>query len=198
MTLSERDRRALLALAISLAALLVWRATSGAGEPKVVEPVVADSIASGERRLARLRQIAASLPKKEEVLAQARRELAGREKGLIQADTAAQAQAQVVQILRRVARAQSPALEIRGVELGQLTRVSDDYGEAAVTISTDCRIDQLLNFLADLTRQPELLATNEIQIGTADPKQKMMPVRLTISGLVRKALIPEKKGAALF
>jgi hypothetical protein len=51
-----------------------------------------------------------------------------------------------------------------------------------------------VNLLADLGAQPELLATNEIRVGQATGPEKMLPVRLSISGIVPRKLIPEKKG----
>ena len=63
-----------------------------------------------------------------------------------------------------------------------------------VTVSFDAQIEQLVQFLADLTTQKQLIATNEIRIGQAHPKQKSVPVRLTVSGIVKKSLLPAKKG----
>ena len=142
----------------------------------------------------KLRQISAGEPGKEQLLAQVTSELALREKCLIKADSAQQAQAQIVQILRQIGRQQSPPLDFRGVEIGQVRPFGDSYGEVALTVSFDSQIEQLVQFLADLTAQPELIATSEIRLGQAHPKQKSMPVRLTVSGLVPKSLLPVKKG----
>ena len=51
---------------------------------------------------------------------------------------------------------------------------------------------------ADLTKQQELIATSELRIGSANPREKNIPVRLTISGVVRRDLIPDKKGMTTF
>ena len=61
-------------------------------------------------------------------------------------------------------------------------------------MSLDCRIDELVNLLAALSAQPEIIATDEIRCTAANPKSKLMPVRLTMSGLVPRRLVPEKKG----
>jgi hypothetical protein len=68
----------------------------------------------------------------------------------------------------------------------------------AVSVSFDCRVEQLVNLLADITAQKELIATSEIRIGNAHPKEKVMPVRLTVSGVVPRKLIPDRKGVTLF
>jgi Type II secretion system (T2SS), protein M subtype b len=126
------------------------------------------------------------------VLKQASAELAVREKGLVPGDTAEQAQAQLLQVLRRVARQQNPPLDIRQVELGQPRTYGDGYGQVTVSATIDCRIDELVNFMASLSEQAEIVATDEVRVGTAHPKQKVMPVRLTISGIVARRLLPEK------
>jgi len=192
MNVTERDRRFLIALAVIAPALLIYRFTA-ASDPSAAAGNPGERIPIEERRLAKLRQIAAAESGKEQILSQVNAELASREKGLINADSAPQAQAQVVQILRQVGRAQSPPLEFRGVEIGQVHPFGDNYGEVLVTVMFDAQIEQLVQFMADLTAQKELVATNEIRIGQAHPKQKSMPVRLTISGLVKKSLLPAKK-----
>ncbi|HYO83870.1 MAG TPA: type II secretion system protein GspM [Bryobacteraceae bacterium] len=191
--LSDRDRRALTLLAVVVALILGWYFFSGDDPATVVVPASSDSIPAAEKRLARLRQIAAGVPGKEQVLKQVGDELATREKGLIQAETAAQAQAQLLQILRKVARDQPNPIDLRNTEIGQVKRFGDRYGEVIVSATFDTGIDQLLNLLSGLTAQKELIGTSEVRIGTANPKQKTMPVRITISGLVRRELIPENK-----
>ena len=170
MTLQDRDRRALVMLGVALLLILGFTYFSGdSAAPAVVGAV--DSIPAAEKRLAPLRDVAALVPGKDEAVRKVRAELDAREKGIIQAETAAQAQAQLLQIIRRVARAQNPPVDIRNTEIGQVKPYADAYGEVAVAVSLDMRI------------------------GTAHPKQKNMPVRMTISGLVRRDLIPDKKGA---
>lgn len=195
MTLSKRDRRALAGLGVAAAfALAVWFWPESAGSPaRAASP---SAVPLAEKRLARLRQLALTAPAREAALKQALADLGQREKGIIQADTAAQAQAQMLQVIRRLARAQVPPLELSGVEIGPARPLGNDYGEVLVSISFVARIDQLLNLLADLTAQPELLASEELRLGGGSTKQKTMSVRLTVSGLVPRKLIPEKKGFA--
>lgn len=196
MTLSPRERRLIASLGVSLVlSAIYWFATSGTSSsavPKVVAPV--DSVDRAEKLLTSLRQQAATVPGKEAVLKQVSTELAAREKGLIKGDTAAQAQAQLVQILREVAKNQTPPLDVRAVELGPVRTFSDAYGEVSVSVTLDCRIDQLVNYMAFLSAQPEIFATDEIRITASNPKLKNMPVRLSISGLVPRKLVPVKKG----
>jgi hypothetical protein len=194
MTLQQRDKRALAGLGIVLVLILIWRWASADSTPVQVVSA-AEAIPISERQLTKLRQVAGTVPGKEQVLSQAATELALRERGLIVAETAAQAQAQMLQIVRRLGRAQTPPLDFRGVEIGQVRKLGDHYGEALISVSFDAQIDQLVNLMAELTAQRELIATHEMRIGQAHPKQKTMPVRLTVSGVVKKELVPVKKGA---
>ncbi|HTC89732.1 MAG TPA: type II secretion system protein GspM [Bryobacteraceae bacterium] len=203
MTLTDRDRRALVILGCALVAggLLYWYSnsspsSSGGGSAKISAPV--DSIDRTQKRLAMLRTQAATLPGKEAVLQQVSLELAEREKGLIAGDTAEQAQAQLLQVIKRVAQQQMPPLDLGQVELGRPRPFGTAYGQVSVSITVTCRIEELVNFLAALSAQPELAATEEIRFGTSHPKQKTMPIRLTISGLVARRLVPVRKGLGEF
>ena len=192
MSMSERDQKALKYLggALLLAgAIYFWPAGAA-----VETAAAVNGTEVLEKRLSNSRALLLQVPDKQAVLKQAQADLGVREKGLLVADTAAQAQAQLFQILRRVGRSQGPPIEVRATEIGQARLFGEDYGEVSVAVSFECGIEQLVNLLADLGAQPELLATSEIRIGQATGAQKVIPVRLTISGIVPRKLIPEKKG----
>jgi hypothetical protein len=155
-----------------------------------------DSVALAERRLARLRQTAATVPGKEEAFKHATAELATREKGLIAADSAAQAQAQLIQLIRRLGSAEAPPVEIRATEIGSIREFGDAYGEANVAVQIECRIDQLVNLLAAIAAQPELVSTSDLRVTSTNAKEKTVGVRLAVSGIVPRKLVPVKKGAA--
>lgn len=192
MTLTARDKRALLVLAAAVVLIMAANAFL-TREPKVEAAAGTNSVFIAQKRLDRLRRIAATLPDKEAALKTLSAAVAAREKGLIQADTAAQAQAQLLQIFRRLARAQAPAIEIKTVEMGQIRPLGDDYGEIIVPVTFECRIEQLLNLLADITAQPELVSSSEFRVIAANQKEKTMTVRLTLAGVAPKRLAPRKK-----
>jgi hypothetical protein len=193
MKLTDRDKRALILCGVVSALVIGWWATSGDDVAAPVVPIV-DNIPAAEQRLARLRQMAGSVPGKQQVLQQVTDELKAREKGLIQADTAPQAQEQLVQILRKIGRAQSPAIDMRNSEIGPVKPYGEKYAEVLVSVNFETRIEQLVNLLSDLTAQKEIIGVSDLRIASANPKEKTMPVRLTVSGLVRRELLPEKKG----
>src|SRR6185369_10508959 len=144
----------------------------------------ADSIPVAERRLASLRAAVATVPGKEEIAKKLNAELATRERGLLIADTAPQAQAQLIQIFREIGRAENPPVEIRATEGFALRALGDAYGEASVSFGIDCRIDQLVNILAAIAARPELVSTTDLRIAASNPKEKNIVVHLTISGVV--------------
>ena len=194
-TLEPREKKALIALSAALALAAVvfayefWPAGSA-----VAADAIPQSVPQMEQRLAKVREIAATVPGKQEILKRVAADLETREKGLIRAETAQQAQAQVITILRGLGAAEAPPIEIRATELGAITTFGDDYGAGNVSIQVECRIEQLLNFLAALAARPELIATRDLRVIAGDPKQKTLNVRITVAGIVPKSLAP-KKGA---
>lgn len=193
--MNQRDKRVLIFGVPMIALILYYGLKPDSSVPATVEASV-DNIPAAEKRLTRLKQLAAAVPGKEEAFAGVRAELAQREKGLIQADTAAQAQAQLLQIVRKIARELPDPLELRNTEMGQVKPFGDQYAEVFVAVNFDTGIEQLINFVSAITTQKELIGTSDVRIGTANPKLKKMPVRITLSALVRKELIPDKKGAS--
>jgi hypothetical protein len=161
----------------------------------VVAP--SESIPAAENRLQRLRQIAGTVPGKEAMLKQASAELESREKGILKADTAAQAQAQLLNVIHTLAAANG--IDARGAEGFPAPKpLAADYGEVSVPVTFTCGIDQFVNFLAALANEPEILATNEIQVTGGNDKNKNLLVRLSLSAVVSRKLVPEKKGLAAF
>ena len=194
MKLSKRDQRALAILVAALALLALRFVVANSG-PEVAEASV-DSVDMAEKKLLKLRQLAATVPAKEALLKQANSELALREAGLIQTETAQQAQAQLLNVIRTLGKKEN--IDARGGEFGPVKPLGEDYGEVSVSVTFECGIDQLVNFLAALTSETSLLATSEVRISSANPKQKTISVRLALSGVVPKKLVPEQKGPSTF
>ena len=192
--MSPGFRRAMAWTVVSGILSLIWSywPSSGAGNAVVAST---DSVGMAEKHLAKLREAAATVPQKQEILKQVSGDLALREKGIIIADTAQQAQSQIIQILRKLGHDENPRVEMRSQEFGVVRPLGDIYGEVLVTVQIDCGIDQLVNILVGLAARPELVATNELRVTSASPKDKMIGVRLTVSGVVPRKLVPGKKGA---
>ncbi len=194
MKVTERDKRALIILGVCAAAALAFYKWRPADDPNSESMFAsAEDVSLAERRLVKLRQAAALVPGTQEAAKKLQDELALREKGIVQADTPQQAQAQLLQIMRRLTKQQTPPIDIISTDVGQVRALDNNYGEVGVSIAINCRIEDLVNLLTDVASLKELIATSELRIGAAHPKEKNMPVRLTISGIVRRDLIPEKK-----
>jgi len=195
MNFSTRDRRALILLGAGAIAILILRFTVF-GERQVTVVAAQDSIPAAERRLARVRQLAATVPGKEALFKDLQAEAAHREKAMIVAPTAQQAQAHLLETIRRVGK--NEGIEVRGGDFPEVRPLGDEYGEASVSVNFECRIEQLVNFLAGLTKEPELLATDEVRVASGNPNEKTIGVRLTLAGVVPRALVPVTKGLATF
>ena len=195
MTRGTFDRKTALWLFGGLAVILVLRfGVYGDRGSQVVAP--AESISKAEQRLDRVRQLAALLPGREAVLKQASAELASREAGLLVADTVPQAQAQLLSVIQRVATASG--FDARGQENASIKPLGNDYGEVSVSVTFACGIEQLVNFLAAIANEPAVLATNEININGVNDKKKILQVRLSLSGVVPRKLVPVKKAGSAF
>lgn len=196
--LSSRDQRALVLLGagLAIAAVVYYVFPNSSGTTAVAAANVSqDSVALAQQRLVRLRQIAATVPARDAVLKQTSADLADRERGIIQADTAAQAQAALLEIARRIGKDEQ--IDVRGGDFGA-PKAFGDYGLVYATVTFECHVEQFVNFLADLSREPELVVPSEERITTGNPKEKTMGVRMVLAGVVAKKLVPEKKGLAAF
>jgi len=195
MTTGTFDRKIALRLGAGIAAILILKFVVFADrQPAVVGTV--ESVPMALKRLEKVREVAGTVPAREALLKQAAAELDTREKGMLKADTAAQAQAQLQDTLHRIGL--SNGIDIRGMEDWRVKPLGNDYGEASVSVRFSCTIEQLVNFLSALANVPELLSTNEINVTGNTDKNKVIQVRLTLAGVVSKKVAQEKRsGSAL-
>lgn len=196
--MSQRDRRALLMLLLVVVPTLIWY--FGFSDEPASVPAASASVLPVplmEKRLQTLRQQAALNPAKQEVREALRTAIEEREKMLMRADTAQQVQASLLAKVRGVLEEQDPPLSARQTELGDISRVGDEYGEVAITVGFPCTIEQLVNVLADLAAIEDMVATRQLNVLTADRTKKTLNVRLTVTGLMPLELAPEKTGGLI-
>ena len=184
----EQNRRLIILGAVAAIMFVIWFVSRTPSTETAAAST--DTVALAEHRLAKLRQMAAQVPGREQVYKQASLDLSTREKTLIKADSAALAQEKLLEIVHKIAAAN--AMEIRTQDLAQ-PKLYGKYGEVAVTLQMQCRIEQLVNFLSDLTSSPESVGTEELHVFNTQPEQKIMQVRLTVAGLMPASLVPKKK-----
>jgi hypothetical protein len=195
VTISQRDKRALTLLAVGLVVAGLLRVLFSGDAPTAAVNSTGADPRLAQQRLARLRQVAATVPAREAVMKQTATDLADRERGILQADTAAQGQAALLEIARRIGKEEQ--LDVRGGDFGA-PKVFGDYGLVYAAVSFECHVEQLVNFLADLAKEPELVVPSEEHIAVSNSKEKLMSVRMVLAGVVPKKLVPEKKGLASF
>jgi len=181
-----------LLLVLSVIVVLKYAFFNGEAAPVVVAQE--DSIPAAEKRLDALRKVAATVPAQEALFKKAESELSQREVGLLKADTDQQAQVALLGLVQNTARVNQ--VEIRGSQAFSEKVLNDDYGEVSVTVAFTCGIEQLVNLLAAIGNQPEILASNEVFISGTSDKNKNVTVRMTVSAAVPRKLLPEKKGGA--
>lgn len=195
MNVGTLDKRTAIGLVAGVAAILIVRFVIMGGDSTTAVVTAADSIPKAEQRLQHVRDIAATVPGKQILHKQAGAIVDQLEKGIFKADTESQAQAQILEMVTNVAKANG--VQIRGLDDQRSKPISNDYGEVTVTVSFACDVVQLVNFLAGLASQDQILATNGIRVTGGTDKKKILQVRLGVSGIVpRKLLAPEKKGLA--
>jgi hypothetical protein len=195
MKMTDRERRMVMLLIPAVLIIIVLRFTVLSDSAPATPAASADSIALAQQRVTRLRQLKALLPAREAVMKQTSADLAAREHGMIPGDTAAQAQAALLEAARRVGKTNQ--LDIRSGDFPSPKTIGD-YGLVYTTVTFECHIEQLVNYLSDLGRQPELIVPSDERITAGSQKQKLLSVRMILSGVVPKKLIPEKKGLASF
>ncbi len=187
MNLKRSHVAALALLAAGVVLNIVFRTSSPTAE--VVSAT--DSAPLLELRLRKLRQLAATVPARTEVLKTFHTQLQTREKGVMAFATASQAQAHLLEVVHRVAAANK--IEARGGDFAPPSLLGDDYGQVAVSIMFESPIESFVNFLADLSKEPELIAPSEVHVATGNIKIKTVNVRMTLAGVVNRKLVPEKK-----
>jgi hypothetical protein len=195
MNLSKRDRTALTILGGALGVFLLVQYVVPPDKNAPASAAISMSADQLRQRVARLRQVAASLPVREALLKQTDADLADRERGIVQAGTAAEAQSEVLQTAERIGKANE--IDVHSGDF-PAPRAFGDYAIVYTTISFECHVEQLLNFLADLTHEPQLIVPSDERITATNAKEKTMTVRMTLAGVVAKKLLPEKKGIGAF
>jgi hypothetical protein len=191
LTLAAREKKALIVWGAAVViALIVYLTLPEVG---VIPAQTAriNNVQIAQQRATRLRQLAALAPAREATMRQVANDLADRERGLVPGDTAAEAQAAVLEVARNVGKGNQ--IDVRSGDF-PAAKPFGDYGMVYASVTFECHIEQLVNFLSDLAKQNELVVPTEERINAGAQKQKLINVRLVLAGVVAKKLIPEKKG----
>lgn len=191
-SLTQRDRRALLLLAGAVVVVLVLQF----GLPSRAEPEVAvsSSIPAAELRLRRLQEVARQKPGAAAESEAAARALAETEKGLLRGTTPAQASAEMQPLMKELLRAQG--INMQSSEFMAVKPVGEDYAQVPLALSFNCAIEQWVNLMAAIRNAPQVLSTLDLRLGIADPKNKLIQVRMIVAGYIPASLVAPAKGVA--
>lgn len=186
---SERERKLVLSLipALIVTAIVYFYTESSPSAAPTMDSAAAIEVA--KVRLDRARGVAATLPALQDSRKSLDAGLAVWNKRLITADTPAQAQAQLNQTFRRIARLQGPAVEIRNMDLGSV-HAANAFTEILVSVSFDCQVEGLVNLLTDLSAQPEFLTWRDLRVVSPDSKQKRINVSMVLVAIGPAKLAP--------
>lgn len=202
--ISDREKRLLLALGAMLVVWVVFQfvpaedsavdsAVGGAVVP--VAGSAANTVEGAQKKLRLARASAAQLPARQEEAKKFGEAAKALEKRFLQAETAPQVTANLNNLIRRVAKGQGEGVTVQSTDLGTV-RAAGAYGEAVVNVGLNCQIEGLVNFLSELTTQPELVAWRDLRIVSGDAKTKRLQVQVVVAARVPAALVP-KAGAGL-
>ncbi|MDX2268512.1 MAG: GspMb/PilO family protein [Bryobacter sp.] len=199
--ISDREKRLLLALGAMLVVWVVFQFVpeeSGAVVP--VAASAANTVEGAQKKLRLARASAAQLPARQEEAKKFGEAAKALEKRFLQAETAPQVTANLNNLIRRVAKGQGEGVTVQSTDLGTVRAAGGSgaaaYGEAAVNVGLNCQIEGLVNFLSELTTQPELVAWRDLRIVSGDAKTKRLQVQVVVAARVPAALVP-KAGAGL-
>ena len=181
MALQQRDRRALKAFGVALG---VWLVLSF-----VIVP--AWDQWEQERQMLSLRENALikhhrMLEKEESATASGsllRSELQQIEQGLLLGETSALASAELQGWLRVTTLAHG--IEVRSSQFMPERNQENGYTQVPIGVQFQCRLDQLVNFLAAVRDDPKVFSILRFNVQAARGDEKLVDTSLTLAGLIR-------------
>ena len=107
------------------------------------------------------------------------------EAGLLASETPALAAAEMQDLMKQLMAAQS--IEIRSSAFLPPQPLGDDYLQVPLGLQFRCSLDQLVNFLERIGRGPQQLAIPNLALQMTNPRQKLLGVNMSVSGIMRSA-----------
>ena len=194
LNLSARDRRALLWLVISVAAIVlvnykVFPLLDAAGDST-------GSIEIREKRLHQYQNVAALVPAHETNVATLSDALTNAETGLLSGATPALQVAEMQEMTRNAASAQ--AIVVRSVEFIPPKNAGSGYLLVGVSLNFTAGVDQVVALMNAMQNGPKILAVDQLRIDAAnvpaspkDPGKKQVSVSMQVYGVARGPEVPK-------
>ena len=107
------------------------------------------------------------------------------EAGLLENTNPSLAAAELQGLVKQITTSQ--AIEVRSSDFLPVKALNESYAQVPLGLQFQCRLDQLVNFLAELQASPKFLTVPRLLIQTMGGKEKVVNVNLTVVGLMRSA-----------
>jgi Tfp pilus assembly protein PilO len=180
LKVQQRDKLALIGGGIVLVVFVAFRF--------VIFPIwdsLQDTRASlpiQEKKLEKYREVAQIAPLRSGEVVTVENRLRQNESGLLASKTAALASAELQDLVTQLAAKQR--IDLHSNEFLPVKPVSPYYATVPMTIQFQCRLDQLVDLLQDVTQNPKYLTVSKMSIQSTAAKDKSVSVGLLISGMM--------------
>lgn len=142
-----------------------------------------------EQRLQKYREVARTAGLRAAEVSSEAAKLRQAEGGLLNSNTAAFASGELQGLVKQLA--SNASIDVRSNEFLPLKKLSDDYTEVPIGLQFQCRLDQLVNLLKDISGSPQYLVVPKLMIQSGVSKEKLITVNMQIAGVMRAE--PSKK-----
>ena len=181
MAIGKRDRKALQLGGMALAVWVILRfAVFPAWDRQQQERA---ELPLRETALLKYRQALAAVSADERTAELLQIRLRETESGLLENSSPALASAEFQDRIRQSAA--NHAIELRSSQFLALRPLEAGYAQVPLGLQFQCRLDQLVNFLAELRSGPKIVAVPQLQIQSNGGPEKLIAVTLTAAGVMR-------------
>jgi len=185
-SLSSRDRRALLYLGVALGLFLLLQLDFGLPEGPAAG---SGSVEAAEQQYLLARTRARQGPLVDAEFGAVSQTQAQMEQGLLQAETAALAQAEMREVVGNLLSAEQ--INMQSSQFGAVKLEGDVFTQVPLVVSFRCGIEKFVNLLSAIANAPRTLSTRQIRITPEQNETKTVQVQLTVSGYLPVSRTPE-------
>ena len=187
LEIQSRDRRALMILLAAGALFAVMQLDFFF--PSTGSPLVGGSIEGAQERFLDAQVQARQKPLVEAESQEAAKALAEFESGLLQAESAELAKAEMRQVVGNLLVAEG--ITMRASRFGNVELEQDYFAQVPLTVDFDCRVEQFVNWMTTLSNSERLLTTRRIVLRPTKTETKAVRAQVTVSGYLPVSRTPE-------
>ena len=180
MAIAKRDRRALQA---GGAALALWVLLRFAILPAWDQLQQARAeLPARENALIKYRQAIAQMDTAKKSAEGLEARLRESQAGLLESSSAALASAEIQEWIKQVS--SNHGIELRSSDFLALRPQANGYAELPIGVQFECRLDQFVDFLAELRSGPKIVAIPRLHVQSRDGPAKLLSVSMTLAGVM--------------